>query len=355
MLRALEQAILRQDPDVVPTSGARGDPQPGAHGTAVPRRRLLLGLVATVAVPAGRCDFAAVAMTLGEADPGAKPRRSAATPSPSSTQRPRLSARYRSIATRAIAYGAGSIWVSLSRRSLRRTDLAVSRRVVASISLEAAAQDLAATGSGSGRSARALPIPPSRSSEIDPTFDTVARVRRLPMVVAGDSGSIAAERGHGRRRASRRVPDADRRSERADARPGSTRSRADCGRAGLRQLVARLPRGEPRRPRRRDPAPSHDPGRTWAVGGDGRPSAPSGSPMRSTGRSSRSIPRRLRDHDRQGRERTSAITHGDGSVWVANAGDGTLTRIDERTSRPTARSPSAAARRRSSRRTARSG
>ena len=32
----------------------------------------------------------------------------------------------------------------------------------------------------------------------------------------------------------------------------------------------------------------------------------------------------------------SAIAEGDGSVWVANSGDGTLTRIDERTSRPTA-------------------
>ena len=32
----------------------------------------------------------------------------------------------------------------------------------------------------------------------------------------------------------------------------------------------------------------------------------------------------------------SALAEGDGSVWVANSGDGTLTRIDERTSRPSA-------------------
>ena len=65
---------------------------------------------------------------------------------------------------------------------------------MASIPLDRPAQGLAATS----RSLWAVGSSPTDSSltldQIDPTFDTVARVRRLPMVVAGDSGSIAAER-----------------------------------------------------------------------------------------------------------------------------------------------------------------
>ena len=65
---------------------------------------------------------------------------------------------------------------------------------MASITLDRPAQGLAATT----RSLWAVGSSPTDTfltlEQIDPTFDTVARVRRLPMVVAGDSGSLAAER-----------------------------------------------------------------------------------------------------------------------------------------------------------------
>ena len=94
----------------------------------------------------------------------------------------------------AIAYGAGSIWVaSPDARSVARISPS-SRRVVASVLLDRPAQGLAATkrslwAVGSSRGDSSLTL-----DRIDPTFDTAARVRRLPMVVAGDSGSITAGR-----------------------------------------------------------------------------------------------------------------------------------------------------------------
>jgi hypothetical protein len=62
---------------------------------------------------------------------------------------------------------------------------------VASIPLDKPAQGLAATKG----SLWAVGSSPTDSfltlDRIDPTFDTAARVRRLPMVVDGESGSIA--------------------------------------------------------------------------------------------------------------------------------------------------------------------
>ena len=91
----------------------------------------------------------------------------------------------------AIAYGAGSVWVSFpDSRSVSRISPG-SRRVAASIPLGVAAQSLAVAGSalwavGSG------PTDPYLTLErINPTFGSVSRVRRLPVVVMGDSGSLS--------------------------------------------------------------------------------------------------------------------------------------------------------------------
>src|SRR5262249_21816933 len=92
----------------------------------------------------------------------------------------------------AIAFGAGSVWVSMpDSRSLTRISPG-SRRVAASFPLELAAQSLVVAGPavwalGSG------PTDPYLTLErIDPTFGTVARVRRLQVVVSGDRGSLSA-------------------------------------------------------------------------------------------------------------------------------------------------------------------
>ena len=91
----------------------------------------------------------------------------------------------------AIAYGAGSVWVSFpDSRSVSRIS-PDSRRVITSLPLGVAAQSLAVVGSavwtvGSG------PTDPYVTLErINPTFGSVSRVRRLPVVVAGDSGSLS--------------------------------------------------------------------------------------------------------------------------------------------------------------------
>ena len=138
---------------------------------------------------------AVIAVTLG-GPMAERPHRSTATPSPSSTRHTAHLLGSVAVDSRpaAIAYGAGSIWVSSpDARSVARISPS-SRRVVASIPLDRPAQGLAATN----RSLWAVGSSPTDTSltldQIDPTFDTVARVRRLPMVVAGDSGSIAAER-----------------------------------------------------------------------------------------------------------------------------------------------------------------
>src|SRR5262249_8880681 len=94
----------------------------------------------------------------------------------------------------AIASGAGSIWVaSADDRSVARISPA-SRRVVASVVLAQPAQGLAASAKGvwavgSGPTDAFLTL-----DRIDPTFNTAARVRRLPTVVIGDGGSVAPAR-----------------------------------------------------------------------------------------------------------------------------------------------------------------
>src|SRR5262249_38496646 len=89
-------------------------------------------------------------------------------------------------------YGRGSVWVSVPEaRSVIRIS-PESRQVAASIPVGLAAQSLAVAGSsvwalGSGATDSYLTL-----ERINPTVGSVSRVRRLPVVVGGDSGSLSA-------------------------------------------------------------------------------------------------------------------------------------------------------------------
>src|SRR5262249_50612700 len=95
----------------------------------------------------------------------------------------------------AIAYGAGSVWVSFPEaRSVIRISPS-SRQVIASVPLGVSPERLASAGSavwalGSGPNDEFLTL-----ERIDPTFDTASRARRLPTVVTGDTGSLSARGG----------------------------------------------------------------------------------------------------------------------------------------------------------------
>src|SRR5262249_30801697 len=92
----------------------------------------------------------------------------------------------------AVAYGAGSVWVSSpAARSVLRIS-PDSKQVAASIPLDLAPPRLAVAGSavwalGSVPNDEFLTL-----ERIDPTFDTISRARRLPTVVTGDAGSLSA-------------------------------------------------------------------------------------------------------------------------------------------------------------------
>jgi SARP family transcriptional regulator, regulator of embCAB operon len=308
------------------------------HAAASPptRRRLRLG----VAIAAVLCAATAVvAVTLGKVHGGAPaPIRGNAIAIVDATTPRRLGSVPLDSRPAAIAYGAGSIWVSYPDARWVARISPSARRVVASIPLDRPAQGLAATS----RSLWAVGSSPTDTAltldQIDPTFDTVARVRRLPMVVAGDSGSIAAERDT--------VVVAPRAGylTRIDARSGRTLSRIDpnvaptavaqgFGSSWLAyreaDLVVRIDETTgfvTTIPVGRGPA-AVTVGRraVWvadALDGTVKSIDPATSSVVTTVEVG-SAP--------------SAIAQGDGSIWVANAGDGTLTRIDERTSGPTAR------------------
>ena len=282
---SLEQAILQQDPELAPPA-PRGDiadagarPPRGGDGSVWEWRSWR----------SRRCDRGRRDDVSGR--PSRAPRRSAEMRSPWSTRRPHVcSARSRRLASGGDRLRRRLDLGRVSRRALRGAVLAGTRRVVASIPLDGPRR---ARGrrAGSGRSARTRPTPLSRS--------TGSTRRSTPSRGFGgcrwSSRETAVDRaraGRGRRRAALRVPDADRRAQRANAEPDRPGRLADGGRAGLRQLVARLPRGEPRRPRRCDRCHHHDSGRAGAFG------------------------------DTVGRR----------AVWVADALDGTVKSIDPATS-----------------------
>ena len=205
------------------TSGARGDSRPrhcstsrGGSGSGWEWRPWRSLGAAT----------AAVAMTLGEADRGAAaPIRGNAVAVVDAATARLLGSIPLESRPAAIAYGAGSIWVAYpDTRSVARIS-PVDRRVVASITLDAPAQDLEATAGDSGRSARTRPTPSSRSSE-STRRSTPSRgsgdCRWWSRVTAGRSPRVET------RSSSRPAPGTSRRSTRAAGAcsTGSTRHAA---------------------------------------------------------------------------------------------------------------------------------
>ena len=190
-LRSLEQSILQHDPDLAPPSREVVPTDPIG---STPRRRRVRWGVATVAI-AGVVAVI-LAGTLGKADRGtAAPVRGAAVAVVDAASGRLLGSVAVDSPPAAIAAEAGSIWVSFpAARSLVRLS-PESRRVVATVqldrpaaSLATAAGDIWAVGSTATDTSLTL-------DRIDPTFDAVARVRRLPMAVPGDTGSVASAGG----------------------------------------------------------------------------------------------------------------------------------------------------------------
>jgi peptide/nickel transport system substrate-binding protein len=209
--------------------------------------------------------------------------------------------------------------------------------VIATVSLPHAAQSLTVAG---GRLWAAIGAAPADTSltvvRINPTFDSVSRVKRVPIVAAGDSASLAA-RGD-----SVAVAPRSGLLTWIDARDGRTLERTDINAApnaiavgfGSTWLAYReanvLLRLEPdgtttRIPVGRGPsAVAVGEHAVWvadALDDTVKPIDPATNSPITTVRVG-SAP--------------SAIAIGGGGVWVANGGDGTLTRIDPRRDRVTA-------------------
>ena len=333
-LRELEQAILRHDPGLAAASSEATVAPTQAAASPSRRRRIGWGVV-VVAIVAVAAAVIAVSLMKPHRGAAALVHGNAVAVVDAATAR-LLGAVPVDSRPAAITYGAGSIWVaSPDVRSVARISMS-SRRVVASVPLDRPAQGLAATkrslwAVGSSRGDSSLTL-----DRIDPTFDTAARVRRLPMVVAGDTGSVANAGG--------RVVVAPRAGYLTwiDARSGRTLRRIDptvaptavaqgFGSSWLAyreaNLVVRIDATGAITPipvGRGPTAVTVGRRAVWVadtLGGTVKSIDPATSSVITTVKVGSG---------------PSGIAAGDGSVWVANAGDGTLTRIDERTGRPTA-------------------
>jgi YVTN family beta-propeller protein len=338
-LRALEQAILRHDPVLMPpptsetfaeNGGARGDSAPRAA-----RRRMGLAAVAVVVVIAGVATVAAVAAR--KAPHTAAPVRGDAVAVVDAASARLLSSVPVGSPPGAIAFGGGSVWVSFpDSRSVSRIS-PDSTRVAASIPLGVAAQSIAVAGTslwtvGSG------PTDPYLTLErINPTFGSVSRARRLPVVVLGDTGSLS---GRGETllvaprtglltrvdtRSGRTVGQLDPNAAPAAAALGFGNSWLAYREANLvvrvdsSGAITQIPVG------RGPSAIAVGKRAVWvanALDGTVKSIDPATSAVITT--------------IAVGSSPTAIATDGD-SVWVANGGDGNLVRIDERTNRVTAK------------------
>jgi DNA-binding SARP family transcriptional activator/ABC-type transport system substrate-binding protein len=192
-LRALEQAILRHDSALaLPSAGEAftvSDETTARRPRAWRRRTRRLAAAAVVVSIAGLATIAAVFAR--KAPSAAASVRGDAVAVVDAAHARLLGSVPVTAPPGAIAYGAGSVWVSSpDARSVLRIS-PESRRVAASIPLAVAPQSLAVDGSavwalGSGPNDEFLTL-----ERIDPTFGTVSRVRRLPTVVTGDTGSLS--------------------------------------------------------------------------------------------------------------------------------------------------------------------
>ena len=338
-LRALEQAILRHDPALAPpptsetfaeNGGARADSAPRAA-----RRRIGLAAVAAVVVIAGVATVAAVAAR--KAPHTAPPVRGDAVAVVDAASARLLSSMPVGSPPGAIAFGGGSVWVSFpDSRSVSRIS-PDSTRVAASIPLGVAAQSIAVAGTslwtvGSG------PTDPYLTLErINPTFGSVSRARRLPVVVLGDTGSLSG-RGETLLVAPRTGL-----LTRVDARSGRTLEQLDPNAAPAAaalgfgnswlayreaNLVVRVDSSG---------ASTQIPvGRGPSAIAVGKRAVWVANALDGTVKSIDPATSAVITTIAVGSSPTALATDGD-SVWVANSGDGTLVRIDERSNRVTAK------------------
>ena len=332
-LRALEQAILRHDPELAFPRAAAASSAPAAPPPR--RRRVRVGIAVVAVVTLGAAAIAAVVVEAGRGGAARAVDGNAVAIVDAAGARLLGSVPVESRPA-AIAYGAGSIWVaSPDARSVARISPA-SRSVVASVVLDRPAQGLAASAESVWAVGSSLTDSFLTLERINPTFDTAARVRRLPMVALGDNGSVAAGRGT--------VVVAPRSGflTRIDPSSGRVLTRVDPGAAptavaqgfGSSWLAYR----EANLVVRVDSAGAITPipvGRGPSAITVGRSAVWVADALDGTVRSIDPATSAVLTTVKVGTT-PSAIAEGGGNVWVANAGDGTLTRIDERTSRPNA-------------------
>jgi YVTN family beta-propeller protein len=337
-LRALEQAILRHDPALALPSTSETltvEEAPPAPPPRAPRRRRGLAAAAAVVSIAGLATIAAVAARKAPSTAASVQGDAVAVVD---AAKARLVGSVPVTAPPgAIVYGAGSVWVSFpDARSVIRIS-PESRRAAASIPLGVAAQSLAVAGSalwavGSG------PTDPYLTLErINPTFGSVSRARRLPVIVTGDTGSLSG-RGETLLVAPRTglLTRVDARSGRTLGQldPNAAPSAAALGfesswlayreadlvvRVDSSGAITQIPVG------RAPSAIAVGKRAVWvtnALDGTVKSIDPATSAVITT------VP--------VGSTPTAIATDGD-SVWVASGGDGKLVRIDERSNRVTAK------------------
>ena len=332
-LNELHRAILRHDPALAPPGRAveREDARPPASSSRRLGWQIALVTIAGAAIVGG-----ALAIGRGHAGGAVTAHGNALAVVDAATGR-LVGTTAVDSRPAAIAYAAGSVWVSYpENRSIDRIS-PTSLRTVASVRLDVPAQSLAtAAGTvwavGSNFTDNSLTL-----DRIDPTFATATRVQRLPLVVAGDTGSLAGGRGA--------VVVAPRSGfvTRVDARSGRVLGRIDptvpptavtrgfgstwlayreaneVVRIDSTGAITPIPVG------RGPSAISVGQRAVWVA--DSRDDS-----VKSIDPATSSVVTTVKVG-----AAPDAIAEGRGSVWVANAGDGTLTRIDEHTGQRTAR------------------
>jgi YVTN family beta-propeller protein len=235
-----------------------------------------------------------------------------------------------------IAFGSGSLWVTNGDdHTISRIDPAA-RRVVRTFAVGGFPDDLAATATGvwvvsSNAGADSVSV-----DRINPQFNSIGPVRRLPIVVPGYPGSVAAANG------ATWIAPSSGLLTRLDSADGRITRRVDVG-----TTAAAIAVGE---------------GAVWTVDGDANNvtrvdvtglrtsvAVGNGPTAIAAGAGGVWVVDSLDDSVVHIDPETRAVTTtvpvgrspnsvalGAGSVWVANGGDGTVTRIDPRTDRVTA-------------------
>jgi YVTN family beta-propeller protein len=332
--RSLEQAILRHDPDLTVTAARPARTDAGQRSSY--QRRRLRWAMAVGGIAGGISVALAAGLVIADRRAGAAPVDGNAIAVVDATRARLLASIPVDVRPGAIAAGAGSLWVASPDTSSLTRVSPVTRRVVATVPLERPAASLAAAGGGIWAVGSIDTDTSLMLQRIDPTFNTSVRVRRLPMVVIGDTGSLAdagstlvvAPRSGFLTRIGTRT---GRALSRIDPNAAPTAVAQGFGSSWLayREADAVL---------RIDASGSTT---TIPVGREpsavtvGRHAVWVANSLDGTVKSIDPATSSVITTVKVGRA-PSALAEGDGDIWVANAGDGTLTRINERTNEPTA-------------------